>query len=471
MTDPSMERTRLLLKLKLAARERGLNLYRPTKLPLQRWLKKNDPRSTWDWDWQNYLIPILGDAVSKPTRLAISLPPRSGKSYLISARLPVYFLDRFPTKEIIGISYSSLLATKFNREAREMARGIVPLDPNRTRVGDWRTLFGGGYFSSGVSGSLTGRGGNLLLADDLIQNIEESLSITQMDKIWDSFASDFLTRGEPGFSVIIISTRWSVDDVIGRLKTSSRADEWNFVNLKAIAEEDDPLDRPEGEVLNPQRQTLEQLLELQEIMGKRVFRALYQGEPTIPGGDLVKVQFIRIANPDDFQKFDEYCGYWDTSGGEHTAQTAGVFMGRKGKDYVIMDVHAGKWTQGERIRQMKIGTQKWAAMIGGRNAQFKVFVEQQPGSAGKEVADFERRELMKEGFMLIADRPSGKKEDRILPFAAMVESSHVLMFPGAWNRAYIDELKHFPHYPTKDQADATSGSFIKLYKVATSAIF
>jgi predicted phage terminase large subunit-like protein len=88
------------------------------------------------------------------------------------------------------------------------------------------------------------------------------------------------------------------------------------------------------------------------------------------------------------------------------------------------------------------------------------YVEQEPGSGGKESADATIANLA--GFAVYADRPTGSKDVRLEPFAAQAEAGNVRLLRGAWNQDYVEELCAVPNGAYRDQADATAGAFNKL---------
>jgi hypothetical protein len=128
----------------------------------------------------------------------------------------------------------------------------------------------------GRGSSSTGRGGHLLIADDLIKDAEEADSPTMREKIWNWFVKVFLTRQmRAGSCVVLVMTRWNEDDVVGRLTdphnpayNKDEASKWKVLNLPAIAELSDPMGRKPGEALWPERFPLPML----EAQKHRPFR-------------------------------------------------------------------------------------------------------------------------------------------------------------------------------------------------------
>src|SRR3990167_1354896 len=159
-------------------------------------------------------------------RLMLFLPPRHGKSQLASINFPAWYLGRNPDKEIITASYSGDLAQDFGSKTRELIGGdtnyryIFPgitLKEDEKAKAKWRTNKGGSYTSVGVGGGATGKGAHCLIIDDPIKNQEEANSETYRNKVWNWYISTAYTRLEKNGAIIIILTRWHLDDLAGRL--------------------------------------------------------------------------------------------------------------------------------------------------------------------------------------------------------------------------------------------------------------
>jgi predicted phage terminase large subunit-like protein len=150
--------------------------------------------------------------------------------------------------------------------------------------------------------------------------------------------------------------------------------------------------------------------------------------------------------------------YIDKAGTEGGgAYTAGVLMARdRSRRYYVVDVVRGQWSAGRR-EEIILDTAKADRA---RYGTVRYYVEQEPGSGGKESVEATIRNLS--GFAVKADRPTGDKAVRAQPFAAQAEAGNVFVLPGRWNDDYVEEHAAFPEGPYKDQVDASSGAFNKL---------
>jgi phage terminase large subunit-like protein len=231
-----------------------------------------------------------------PIRVCISMPPRHGKSETIFNAL-AWWMANVPADTHAYLSYSVEQARSQSRKIRKRAQdGGVALDATMANLTEWRTTSGGGLFSSGVDGPLTGKGiTGVAVIDDPFKGRKDADSETIRNVVWDWFTGTVMSRLEDA-SVIIVHTRWHQDDLIGRLE---QEDGWTIINLPAIAEADDPLGRAPGEPLWPEERPLGMLLE-QRALDAFNFDALYQGRPRPRGATVFKD--ASYYDPDTFDR-------------------------------------------------------------------------------------------------------------------------------------------------------------------------
>lgn len=423
------------------------------KRDFTKWLIAVTPQFSWGWRHLEHTRAQLDRITTgEINRLMIFEPPRHGKSEMTTIRYPVWRLESNPELRVIVGAYNQTLANKFSRKARRIARARMPLSEERTAVEDWETAKGGGLRSVGVGGGITGQGGNLIIIDDPVKNREEANSETYRQKVWDWYTDDLYTRLEPGGAIILIMTRWHEDDLAGRILGSDDAASWQVISLPAEAEKDDPLGREIGEALCPERYDLVTLQRIKKVLGNSYY-ALYQQGPVAPEGDMFQRDWFEVVKrvPTNAKRIR----YWDkagTSGGG--AFTAGVLMARDSDNvYYVEDIIRGQWAAGKREKTIKA-----TAELDGRKVI--VWVEQEPGSGGKESAENTIRNLA--GFRVYADRVTGDKITRAEPFAAQCWGKNVRLKKADWNYGYLKRLTGFPNAILKDDVDASSGAFNKL---------
>ncbi|MCK9245102.1 MAG: terminase family protein [Candidatus Marinimicrobia bacterium] len=260
-------------------------------------------------------------------RLMVFMPPRHGKSELVSRRLPAYIFGKRPNSSVIACSYSADLASLMNRDVQRIIDDTKykALFPDTTLSGDnaRKTEKGaylrnsdifeivghrGAYRSSGVGGGITGMGCDVGIIDDPIKNREEAASTTYREKIWEWYTSTFYTRLEKDAQILVTLTRWHEDDLGGRLLKQSQdeaADKWTILNLPAICEENQhPKDpRAIGDPLWENKYDLDRLAKIRVTIGQYDWASLYQQRPAPKEGGLWKYadihQYRYLGNPED----------------------------------------------------------------------------------------------------------------------------------------------------------------------------
>jgi hypothetical protein len=107
--------------------------------------------------------------------------------------------------------------------------------------------------AAGIMGQLTGARSDYLIFDDLIKSQSEAYSEVVRERTWANFSSAAETRLLPDGKIVGISTRWHLDDPIGRLirraQEDKRARQFLYVSLAAWNDSEDSfvLDTQTGE--------------------------------------------------------------------------------------------------------------------------------------------------------------------------------------------------------------------------------
>ena len=255
----------------------------------------------------------------KSPRLMLFMPPRHGKSTIVSKNFPAWHLGHRPEHEIIITSYAASLATKFSKQVRELVRNPAyeavfktRIDPENQGAEMWMTTKGGGLLAAGVGGPLTGNGAHILVIDDPVKNREEAESMTSRQSVKDWYTSTAYTRLAPGGGVLICQTRWHDDDLSGWLLEEAKngGDEFEVVVYPAIATQDEyqlpngkvvtfPMAgakklRARGEALHSDRYDVKALKQIERAVGPRDWAALYQQTPVPDTGNYFDKGYFRF---------------------------------------------------------------------------------------------------------------------------------------------------------------------------------
>lgn len=402
----------------------------------------------------------------KAPRLIICMPPRSGKSEIVSRNFPAFAFGVNPDLQIIACSYSADLTSRFNRDVQrlidnEKYYSVFPdtlLNSQNVRVsakGSYiRTsdLFEivnhkGAYRSTGVGGGITGAGADVLILDDLFKDRAEADSATIRDKVWDWYTSTAYTRLSDGGGVIVMLTRWHQDDIIGRLVRNAEdgsGDKFTVINYPAIAEHDEP-HRKQGEALHPERFSLERLLSIQKTIGSRDWAALYQQRPVPDGGAVFKLDAFRRWNDTNLPpKFDRLIGSWDLTfkDSKSSDYVVGQIWGTKGIDYYLLDQVRGQWDFTKTLDMFIQLAQKWSSVN-------RWLIEDKAN--GSAIISILKGHI----HGVTAITPTESKLERAYSVTPMIECGNVYIPESApWLPALEDELLSFPAGAHDDQVDS-----------------
>lgn len=294
--------------------------------------------------------------------LMIEMPPRHGKSMTVTETFPSYFLMKNPTKRVITSAYSEGLARKFGRLNRnkfeEFSNDLfnLSLSPDNNSTTDWGLAdYNGGMIATGIGGSITGQGADLMVIDDPIKNAKEAQSKTMRENIWDEWESTLSTRLHDGASVIVIMTRWHQDDFIGRLLEQSPYD-WKRLRLPAIAEdENDLLNREVGEPLCRELGFDEEWAELKKReVGSRTWASLYQQRPSPAQGTIFKREWVQYYDKVP-PRYDDMLMSWDFTfkDSESSDYAVGQVWIKQGADFYLIDQIRAKMDFTQSVRAVE----------------------------------------------------------------------------------------------------------------------
>jgi len=277
----------------------------------------------------NYLDKLLRGDIKK---LMIFVPPQHGKSELSSRQLPAYALGINPNEKIGVCSYSSDLASSFNRSVQLLMDDpkYIELFPN-TRLNSKRvstetkngvlrnsTIFEivahKGYMKTvGVGGSLTGNTIDLGIIDDPFKDRMEANSITIRNRVWSWYQDVFKTRLHNKSRQLMLFTRWHEDDIAGRILDPNNpfydeqeAKEWTVIAIPAIKELVKPLDcaididdpRKIGEALWEDKHSRVKFEKMKRI-NPTGYASLAQQRPAPLDGDMIKKDWFIIKKPNE----------------------------------------------------------------------------------------------------------------------------------------------------------------------------
>jgi predicted phage terminase large subunit-like protein len=440
------------------------------------------------------------------TRLAIALPPRHGKSLLVTETLPLWFLLRHPTNTVAVSTYNQDFADEWGKSAREyltqgkptqvyqalpLASDGKPLIPNPGQRSDLSFRPGkdvGVIHYRGFGGTLTGGGWGLGIIDDPFKDQADALSpaVRKDKKNW--YTSTFRSRttrhrGSPPPLEIMMFTRWYEDDLAGAFAYEEDGETarkgWHVLRLPAIAEDDDPLGRQKGQSLCPELESLASL-EARQLEDPTWFSCLYQGRPTHQEGSLFAKPYTYYTNTRE--------GFQLKGGGIHISAKEPLYFVtvdlaaslKNSADFSVASAWAWHAETGTLIltdcQRDRVSTEKHADWL-------DRFVQRQPPDRAPSFVGIEDKTFgtnlinelrqTKPNLTVTPLKADGDKYTRALPYAEAVKSGKV-WFPDPDTTPYAsvweNEHAKFPNVKHDDQVDTGAYAWRKTrdYRIPAS---
>jgi predicted phage terminase large subunit-like protein len=399
-------------------------------------------------------------------RLIINMPPRSLKSIAASVAFPAYVLGHDPSRRIICVSYSGDLAKKHSNDFRAVLESFWYRSafPN-TRIGLYKNteteieLTARGFrLATSVGGTLTGRGGDIIVIDDPLKP-DDAMSETKRSAANQWFTNTLLSRldDKRTGAIVVVMQRVHIDDLTGFLLDQS--DEWEVLSLPAVAYCDEVIPisanrayhRKAGEALSPEREPLHVLDGLKLQIGSNAFSAQYQQSPAPPGGAMVKRHWVQRYSelpPASERLFTLQS--WDTAskgGPDNDWSVCTTWIVTRKKRWYLVDV----WRQRVDYPALKANVRSLAKRFGAQ----RVLVEDT--GAGTSLVQ-ELRGLVSG---IIEVKPEGDKASRMAVASAKFEAGQVWLPERApWLPDLEAELFAFPGSRHDDQCDSISQSLL-----------
>ena len=395
-------------------------------------------------------------------RLIITLPPRNLKSICASVAFPAFVLGHDPALRIVCASYSQDLTAKHARDCRAVVESawyqqLFPrtrIDPRKNTEAEFETTARGYRLGTSVGGTLTGRGGNLILIDDPLKPAE-AMSETRRAAVtewYDTTLSSRLDRKTQD-AIVLIMQRLHVDDLVGHVL--EKGPKWTHLNLPAIADASQEIElgdgttyrREVGEILHPEREPMAVLEELKAAMGSHGFSAQYQQTPVVPGGELIKQDWFRsYAQRPEPGQGDRIVQSWDTASKANKTNDFSVCTTWliRGSDYYLLDVLRKRLEFPDLRRRILAHAKRYKA---------KAVLIEDASSGAALIQDLRREGKIRP----IAIRPDRDKIVRLEAQSAVIEAGHVLLPKSApWLDDFLLEVLAFPHGRFNDQVDSLS---------------
>lgn len=434
--------------------------------------------------WYHFVIAdkLKGVSLREILRIMFVLPPRHGKSTLVSRYFPAWHLGRFPDERIIGTSYSGRLAERFGRHARNvMAHPRYPFfaelaqDSRSAQAWDVRDQEGG-YLAAGLDGTMTGEGADILIIDDPVKSAKSADSDADRESSIEWYTETAYPRLQANGRIIVVGTRWRDDDLMGYILEQSDkglGDYFELIHLPAIDSE--------GNALWPEVYPLPELAKREKNMSTRMWGAQYQGDPQPASGGSFKEWWWGYWHPEGMPLppvavkgpggttvhimpeplptyFDRRLQSWDMTFGskkETGSWVVGqVWQSRGAKRYLI-DQYRQRVGFDDSVDAVRAMTRLHPKVI-------EKLIENKAN--GPAIINHLQNEI---GGIIPVDVPQDKdKEGRATAIEPIVRAGNVLLphpMLAPWvigKDGFIDECSRFPYGKFNDQVDTMSQGLI-----------
>jgi len=295
------------------------------------YLKWKDPGFFYDKKFiLKELAALLEDVMrGNIKKLIISLPPRTGKSYVVS-HFCAFWLGLDKTGSIMRNTCTDKLSEKFGLDIKNIITSLdfkrifnVEMGTAKYGASEWalKSAKEYSYFGAGVGGSVIGQGCNLVaIVDDHIKNGMQAMSDTVLDSHYLWYSSTHLSRLSEGCPEILIGTRWSEDDIIGKvLRNEShklKSGEMVYVNYPLLTSDGKSF----CEAVKSTKAALEIKKQLIDAGFEDIWDQEYQQQTAESKDKLFPLHSLKFANPENVRTIDKkHAGYGDPAD--------------KGKDY------------------------------------------------------------------------------------------------------------------------------------------
>ncbi len=397
-------------------------------------------------------------AEGKIKRMIINMPPRHTKSEFASNMLPAWMIGRKPDLKIIQTTHTTELAVRFGRKAKTLMDSEEYKQIFKTRLredsqaaGKWETQQGGEYYAAGVGSAITGRGADLLIIDDP-HSEQDAMNADALEKAYEWYTSGPRQRLQPGGTIILVMTRWSLKDLTAKLLNAQKevkSDQWEIIEFPAIM--------PSGEPVWPEYWKLDELEKVQASLSIPKWNAQWMQNPTSEAGAIIKKEWWRVWEDEEIPPLKHVIQSYDTAFlKKQTADfsaitTWGVFYPSEDEpaNLILLDSMKGRFEFPELRREALQQYDYWKPDT--------VVIESK--ASGLPLT----AELRQMGIPVVNFTPSkgNDKHARVNSVAPLFESGVIWAPEKKFAEEVIEECAAFPYGDHDDLVDSTTQAIMR----------
>ena len=413
-------------------------------------------KPNWHIDAMAYKVSQV--ATGEVKRLIITVPPRHLKSIIASVALPAWYLGHNPSERVICVSYSAELAKTHANDFRRVVtdpvyQAVFPrMVLARETDSEIHTTQRRRRYATSIGGTLTGRGGNLIIIDDPLKPTD-AVSEVSRQRVIEWYSNTLSTRADDKQTArtVVVMQRIHVDDLVGHLLETEAG--FEVLNLPAVAQSTTTYDlgggrshiRETGDLLHPAHEPTEVLRDIKKSMGSMLYSAQYQQAPEPAGGKIIRRKMLRYYSELEPLPTDRIILSWDIALSEKEAAdySACVVLLNRGDLYYVLDVIRGKFPFNKLIAKIIEVKERYGKAV-------SLVIEDGGISYGLIQA------LREKHINVVDYKPKGDKTERLISQIDLFEGGSVLLPKDApWLEAFVAELLSFPGRHD-EQVDALS---------------
>lgn len=404
----------------------------------------------------SWYIELLCEYLSLVTtgdirKLLINMPPRHGKSNIVTILWPVWSWTQKPFLRFIFCSYSASLSNKHSVDRRRVMESpwfqenwgnVVQFSEDQNQKNEYENTARGHMTATSVGGTLTGKGGDVIVEDDMLNpNEAESVAARYHSiSMHKNVLSSRLNNPKEGRRVIV-EQRTHAQDLTASVLQSEK--DWTHLVLPLRAEKKTIITFPvskkeiirnDGELINPMRHGEAEVSEMKLTMGTRTFVSQCQQAPSSEEGNIIKREWWKYWKVLP-AGFDCTIQSWDMSfkKTEEGSFVVGQIWKKRGANFYLID----------QFRQRVDFTGTISAMLSmsGKHIESTAKLVEDKAN-GPAIISALQNKLSG----IIAINPQGSKLARAQAVAPIIEAGNVYLpdpIENPWVHDFIEECAAF----------------------------
>jgi predicted phage terminase large subunit-like protein len=438
------------------------------------------PGEAYDENWHaKYICNILQAEIERiiegrprEKEIIINVPPRSSKSLIASVIAPVWAWTIKPQFKVLTCSYSDTIATNISRLSKDLINSVwfqrlwghkVQLRRDLSGAHHFGNTMGGFRYAFGMDGTVTGMGGDLIIADDPANPKKANSEVERENTIrqWKETVSNRLNQMEVGGRFIVMQ-RLHENDLVGHLLHPKTGQPEKFTHICIPAEYDENIVRPrelkdyyyQGKLFWPTKFS-QRVLDDAKGNGALYFAGQFQQTPVPPEGNLFKKKWMEIIPANLITRNETLSPihfFIDTAYTEDETERndpSGILAVFKKDENVYVVNFVEVWMEFPKL----IAFIKQYVMVNGWTKYSAIYIE--PKASGKSVAQQLRSSTGLNVIEIDADFIKDDKVARATAVSPMVQAGKLKIVEGSWNDHYIHQLTSFPKATHDEAVDTT----------------